>query len=144
MARFVSVDDRSRRRGCGHAVNTYRFRRDDIRRGPALPPRHDNDNLALTCSMDPAPAFDTIFPAVGGPVASAEVGSVDFDLTADLADGELLGGERLYDLLRHDEPSSILNVRIAAELKRALRAIGEYGDGEVVADGQCPAGEDRS
>ena len=77
---------------------------------------------------------------------AAEIGAVDFDCAGKLA-FHLFLGDRLAELVGHHESRLILHVQVAPELqgRDALDRVYEDRDGgEVVADRQLAAGEDRS
>ena len=68
---------------------------------------------------------------VRGPDMTAEIRAVNRDFARDGGVG-FLGGEGFAEFVRQDEGGLVLNVKIAAQLKRAmaLGAVHEDGDGE--------------
>ena len=76
---------------------------------------------------------------------AAEISAINGDLAGNGGAG-LLGGERFAEFVREDESCLVLNVKIAAQLKRAmaLRAVHEDRNGEKDGlDRELAAREDR-
>jgi hypothetical protein len=94
--------------------------------------------------VDGAATVNAVLAPVSGPHVTAEIGTVNCDLTRYRGVG-VLSGQGFADFVREDESCLVLNVKLTAELKRAMpfRAIHEDGDSqEDGLDRKLAAGED--
>lgn len=143
---LVRVDSRHMVDVCGHQLAALRFRaRHDGERLTATLAANDND-LALAGLVDGKATIAAVAALVSGPDVTAKIGAVQLDFAGQGATG-ILKRHCFAQLVREDEGGLVLNIKVAAHLKRAdtLCAVHENDDGsKQVGVGQLARSEDRA
>ena len=87
--------------------------------------------LAFAGLVDGEASVNAVLTAVRRPNVATEIGTINRDFARDCGVG-FFRCERFTQFMREDEGGLVLNVKISAQLKRAvaLRAVHEDGDGQ--------------